>query len=87
LAVLLAYVLNKIFVFRSLSWQIKTLIKEIGSFTAGRLATYISETLLLVLLVEMLGLPGFVCKVFTTGLVVAANYAISKKWVFKAAGL
>ena len=85
LAVLLAYVLNKIFVFRSLSWQIKTLVKEIGSFAAGRLVTYVSETLLLVLLVEVLGLPGFICKVFTTGLVVVANYMISKKWVFNRA--
>jgi len=81
-AVTFAYFVNKIIVFRSNSWDIKVLIREVFAFIAGRFATYVMETLLLVALVDMLGLPGFVCKVFTSVLVVIGNYLISKKAVF-----
>lgn len=77
-----AYFANKIFVFRSNSWKLSTLAREIFTFLSGRLATYIGETLLLVLLVDMLNFPSFYCKIFTTVLVVLANYLISKKAVF-----
>lgn len=81
-AVVFAYFVNKIFVFRSASWNPEVLIKEILAFLTGRLASYLTETLLLVLLVDVIGFPGFICKLFTSILVVIANYLISKKAVF-----
>ena len=81
-AVALAYFLNKIFVFRSTSWETAVLAKEVFTFLSGRLATYIMETVLLVLLVDMAGFPGFICKMFTSVLVVIGNYLVSKKAVF-----
>ena len=84
-AVSFAYFANKIFVFRSDSWAMKTVAREVFSFIAGRFTTYLMETLLLVLLVSVIGLPGTLCKIFTTGLVVVGNYLISKKIVFVSA--
>jgi len=81
-AVAFAYFVNKILVFRSKSWAFVVLAREISAFVAGRFATYVVETLLLVLLVDVLGFDGFICKIFTTTLVVIGNYLISKKAVF-----
>ena len=81
-AVISAYFLNKIFVFRSESWSCTVIVREISVFITGRLGTYISETLLLIVLVDFIGLPGFICKLFTLVLVITANYVISKKAVF-----
>ena len=68
--------------FRSASWAPAVLTREVAAFITGRLATYIMETLLLVLLVDVMDLPGFICKIFTSVLVVIGNYLISKKAVF-----
>lgn len=81
-AVTFAYLLHKVVVFRSLSWAAKTLAKEVAAFLSGRFAVYVMETLLLVLLVDMMNLPSFICKIFTSILVVLSNYVISKKAVF-----
>ena len=82
-AVSFAYFANKIIVFQSTSWAVKVLIKEISTFITGRFATFAMETILLVLLVDMAGLPSVICKAFTTGLVIVGNYLISKWAVFK----
>jgi len=81
-AVIFAYFVNKIIVFRSESWSVKVLARELFVFFTGRFVTYIMETLLLILLVDVFGLPGFICKIFTSVLVVIGNYIISKKAVF-----
>lgn len=81
-AITFAYIVNKVIVFRSASWSKGVMVKEVFTFLAGRFATYVMETLLLVLLVNIIGLPGFVCKLFTSLLVVIGNYVISKKAVF-----
>ena len=85
-AVLFAYFVNKILVFRSASWQAAVLLREVLTFISGRLFTYISESLLLVLLISVVGLNAFACKLFTTVLVVVGNYFISKKLVFGLSG-
>ena len=81
-AVTFAYFANKIIVFRSASWKIKVLVREVFTFVCGRLATYVMETALLVVLVDLIGLPGTICKAATSVLVVIGNYLISKKAVF-----
>lgn len=80
--VIFAYFLNKTIVFRSKSWAPTVIAKEMATFIGGRLVTYILETALLVLLVDIMGAPGLICKIFTTVLVVVSNYLISKKAVF-----
>jgi len=82
-SVTFAYFINKVIVFRSISWAFTVLIKEIFTFITGRFATYVMETLLLILLINMMGFYAIICKVFTNLLVIVGNYLFSKKVVFK----
>jgi putative flippase GtrA len=82
-AVLFAYIVNKIFVFQSKLWSILTVGREMASFFAGRVATYIMETGLLLVMIDMMGWPNMLCKGFTMVLVILSNYCISKWFVFK----
>jgi len=81
-AVTFAYFANKIVVFQSASWKPSVLVKEILAFISGRFVIYVLETLLLIVLIDVVGLPAFACKVFTNLLVIVGNYLISKKAVF-----
>jgi len=83
LAVLFAYFTNKIFVFHAPGWGLKLLIVEFGKFCGARLITFVAETALLVLLVDILGFNSVIMKGFTMVLVVLGNYILSKWVVFK----
>lgn len=83
IAVTVAFITNKLWVFRSLSFELLILLKEFGKFITGRLFTYVVETALLVLLVDRLMFWDLLCKTATTVLVIVLNYIISKKFVFK----
>ncbi|MCL1997273.1 MAG: GtrA family protein [Turicibacter sp.] len=83
IGILVAYILNKTVVFRAFSWAFLSLIREFFVFVVGRFGSFVMETLLLMLLVDFLGLPDFICKTFTMVLVVVVNYLISKKAVFR----
>ena len=83
LAVLFAYFTNKVFVFRSAGWGMKFIAGEIAKFCSGRLVMFVAETLLLVLLVDMLGLNSALMKALTMVLVVVGNYCFSKWVVFR----
>ena len=80
-AILFAFVINKHFVFLSKDWSLKKTIKEFLPFSSGRVAISAAETGLLFLLVDMMGLNGAICKVFTLALVMIVNYILSK-WIF-----
>lgn len=86
LAVLFAYFANKVFVFKSTSWGIKFVAEEFVKFCSGRLVMFIAETLLLVLLVDVLGFNSTIMKAFTIMLVVVGNYCFSKWVVFTKKG-
>ena len=84
-AVASAFVMNKIFVFHAKSWAFGTLMRELLSFTSGRLVTYFMETGILFLTVEMWGWSNFLMKAVTMTLVTIGNYFISKWAVFRKA--
>jgi len=87
--VIVAFVTNKIWVFESKTWNLKTVIKEAGGFTAARLATGVLEWFGIPALVlagmnqSFLGIEGFPTKVLVSVIVVVANYLFSKFIVFK----
>ena len=83
MAVLFAYFANKIFVFRSARWGIKFIAQEFAKFCSARLVMFVTETLLLVLLVDNLGFDSTIMKALTMVLVVVGNYCFSKWLVFK----
>jgi len=85
LAILFAYVTNKIFVFRSKAKNLTDLFFEFVKFCSSRVFLFFVETVLLVFLVDYLDFNSFWMKVFTLSLVIVGNYVFSKWVVFKGA--
>jgi len=82
-AVAFAYLTNKPFVFKSHDWSAKTVIPELTKFISCRVASGLAETLILLVMVDLLGFNGNVWKLITSVLVVVLNYFASKFLVFK----
>jgi putative flippase GtrA len=83
LAILFAYFANKVWVFRSKSFALALVSREMAAFFAGRAFTWFVETALLALLVDLAALNETYCKLGASVLVIVLNYFISKKAVFK----
>lgn len=75
-----AYVTNRTFVFKS---ENSNIVKEIFSFTGGRVLTLFLDMGLMFLLVTVLGGDYNFSKLVSTVLVMVGNYLISKLLVFK----
>ena len=82
-AVVFAYFVNKIYVFRSLDWSRKTVIPELTKFVAARVLSGVLETGILLVTVDILGWNGNIWKFVTQVLVVISNYVFSKLIVFR----
>ena len=82
-AVIFAYVTNKLFVFESKSWEVKLVIKEVIAFGAARVLSLLFETGFLALTVEVMGAPKFIAKIIAAVFVVIINYVASKLFIFK----
>lgn len=96
LAVTVAYVTNKLFVFESKSWVPDVLRRELPSFVGARLASLGVEAAGMFLFVELLGfdkwsltLVGFtvlgtdISKFLMQIVVLILNYVFSKLFIFK----
>ena len=83
LAVLFAYITNRIWVFNNVAEDPKGIIQEIISFFGGRVATLLMEEAILYVGIKLLGMNSILIKVLAQVLVVIANYIISKLFVFK----
>lgn len=86
-AVLFAYVVNKLIVFRNFNLRPSYLVKEAGAFVAARTFSGVVTWILMVVMVWLGGNRGIVfemiCK-FTSSLVnMVLNYIFSKLWIFK----
>ena len=96
-AVIFAFVVNKLFVFKSRSWAWNVLKREIPSFLAGRIGSFGIEEAGLFLCEKVLKLGGVVAitlgtvaldwitivKVALSFIVVILNYVFCKLFVFK----
>lgn len=83
LAVLFAYITNKIWVFNAPTRTVGELLKQMLSFFAGRLATLGLEELILFVFVTKLSLWPMGVKLAAQVAVIVANYIISKLLVFR----
>ena len=83
LAVLFAYVTNRIWVFDSNAEGMKGIIQEMVSFFGGRVATLLMEELILYVGINLLSMNSIGVKVAAQILVLVGNYLISKLFVFK----
>ncbi len=95
-SVIFAYVTNKIWVFESKQWNAKTLLKEIPSFFAARVLSFVIEEVGLFVLVDLLKFKDFsmdikvmaisgemISKVILAVIVVVLNYVFSKVFIFR----
>ena len=86
-AVLFAYVVNKLVVFRNYNMRPSYLVKEAGAFVAARAFSGVVTGVLMVVMVKLGGDRGFVyelfCKFTSSVLNMVLNYVFSKLWIFK----
>ena len=84
LAILFAYVTNKIFVFENLNFHIRYLIREITSFFACRLFTAVFTYVAMVVMVDGLKIQqDMLCKIAVSGISLVLNYVFSKWLIFR----
>ena len=96
IAVIFAFVVNKLFVFESKGWSLKTISKELTGFLGARIFSFLVEEGGMFLFVSVLGmgekalsLAGItitgqlVAKILLAVGVVALNYIFSKFFIFK----
>ncbi len=83
LGVAFAFVTNKIWVFESRSFDTKTVMRELWTFVAARLATGLLDLGIMYLAVDVLGGNGNVWKLISNVIVIILNYVFSKLIVFK----
>ena len=88
-AVIFAFIVNKMFVFESKHLGFLHLLKEIVSFFGGRILSGAVEIFLPLLLFRigltfaLFGIEGFLAKVTTSVIVIILNYIFSKLIVFR----
>ena len=84
ISVAFAYVVNKLFVFKSKSWEAKLVFREVWQFVSARLVSLlIADILIFKLLVDVCHFNYIWVKLFTNVLVVIMNYVFSKLVIFK----
>lgn len=87
-AVLFAFFVNKLFVFKSRSFQPAVCASEFGKFVSARLLTGILEIVVVPMLVAaglnqtILGVEGLPAKILVSVAVIILNYIFSKLFVF-----
>lgn len=82
-AVAFAFITNKIWVFDSKSFKGKTLLFEIWTFIAARLATGALDVAIMYFAVDVFAMNSTVWKLISNIIVIALNYILSKLVIFR----
>lgn len=83
LAVLFAYVTNRIWVFESTAVGLKSICKEFWAFIICRLATGALDLGIMFVCVDLLKMNDIIIKAFANVIVIVLNYIASKLVIFK----
>ena len=83
MAVIFAYITNKIWVFKSVGNGIKKLFREAVSFLGARVFSGILDVSIMAIFVDGLQYNDIVIKILSNIIVVIVNYVLSKFWIFK----
>ena len=81
-AVAFAYVTNKIFVFRSASWEPGVVANEVWKFVSARIFSFFLEMAIMFVFVKLFHFNDLVVKVCANIVVVIVNYFLSKFLIF-----
>nr|WP_294153253.1 GtrA family protein [uncultured Clostridium sp.] len=82
IAVIFAFLTNRIWVFNSPTEKVTEFIKQMISFFSGRLITLIIEELILFIFITCLHFSSILIKVAAQVIVILLNYIISKFFIF-----
>ena len=82
LAVSFAYITNRTWVFQSTATDRSSVVREMGKFFSGRIATLVVEEIILLIFIKWLHFDSMIVKVVAQVVVILLNYVISKLWVF-----
>lgn len=95
-AVIFAYITNKLWVFESKSWEYSVVLKEVPSFFAARVFSFLVEEVGLYIFVDLLHFNEYslsvqyfdfsgemIAKIILAFIVVVLNYLFSKVFIFK----
>ena len=83
LAVLFAFVTNKLYVFESKSLALGTVARQLASFVGARLATGLLDLAVMFVGVDLLHGPDLLFKIASNVVVIILNYILSKRIVFR----
>ena len=83
LSVMFAFITNKIWVFKSKSFEFSKLAVELSGFITARLSTWLLETVIMFVGVDILKGYWLIAKVIASVLVVILNYVFSKLFIFR----
>lgn len=83
MTVLVGFVGNKKYVFKTPYGSRRAVLSEFLKFGYGRVFSFFVDTALLWLLVSVCGFDSAIIKLVNSVVVVLLNYVISKRWVFK----
>ena len=84
LAILFAYVTNKIWVFRSYNFRPVYLLKEMASFFSCRILTSVFTYVAMIVMVDGMGIKqDMICKIVVSAISLVLNYICSKLFIFK----
>lgn len=82
-AVLFAFFTNRTWVFKSPTNTLKEFLSQMAAFFGGRFATFLLETVILLLFVSVLNFNELAIKIIAQFVVLVSNYIISKLVIFK----
>ncbi len=82
-AVIFAFVTNKLVVFESKSWKAGVAGKEFVAFIGARLFSLLVELMMMFLMVSVAGMNKMIAKIIVQIVVVILNYVFSKLFIFK----
>jgi uncharacterized membrane protein YfhO/putative flippase GtrA len=83
IAVLFAYITNKIFVFRSKTYTTNSFITEMYQFFKYRLVSLGIDLAIMFVLIDMIFIDDVIAKLIVQVVIVIVNYVFSKLFVFK----
>ena len=83
IAILFAYITNKLFVFEDKTNDFKSLIIQFGKFFSLRLVTLVLNSVMFIVMIDKLRVNDIVTKVIVSVIVIILNYVFSKLIVFK----
>lgn len=82
MAIVFAFITNKQLVFGSVSWDFKTLQKEVVKFTGCRVVTGLLDIVFMYITVDLFRMNALIMKFISNIIVVVLNYIASKLIIF-----